>query len=440
MRGEMKELCKWVMDTALKKGASDCRVRMSRNRSVEINYRDRKPDVIKEAVTRNIGLTLYMDNRYSDQSTPDLRKPELEKFIEKAVRNTKFVEEDPYRSLPDPDYYEGRKDMNLQIYDEDMTAMSPEKRHKIAKEIEEACLDEGGDKVVSVEAGINDDSWEEVVMNSQGFEGSNRATSCWTGASMTARDEGDRRPNGYHWVGCRLMEDLPPARETGKMAAKRTLDLLGAKKLPTETLPIIVENRVGSNVVWGLLSGFYGGNIQQKRSFLAGMKGKMIASNILSIQDNPFIPRGFGSRLYDWDGLPAKPIMLVNEGKLENYLIDWYYSRKLECEPTTGGTSNLVIQPGQQSVSDLMQNLGRGILITGFIGGNSNEATGDFSVGINGKLFENGEPVQSIAEMNIAGNHLTFWKKLIALGNDPWKYSNWLTPSMVFEDVVVSGV
>jgi len=132
--------------------------------------------------------------------------------------------------------------------------------------------------------------------------------------------------------------------------------------------------------------------------------------------------------------------MLVNEGRLENYLIDWYYSRKLECEPTTGGTSNLVIQPGKQSVSDLMKNLGRGILITGFIGGNSNEATGDFSVGIIGKLFEKGEPVQSIAEMNIAGNHLTFWKKLIALGNDPWKYGNWLTPSMVFEDVVVSGV
>jgi hypothetical protein len=41
---------------------------------------------------------------------------------------------------------------------------------------------------------------------------------------------------------------------------------------------------------------------------------------------------------------------------------------------------------------------------------------------------------------NIAGNHLTFWKKLIGLGNDPWKYGNWLTPGMVFEDVVVSGV
>ena len=132
--------------------------------------------------------------------------------------------------------------------------------------------------------------------------------------------------------------------------------------------------------------------------------------------------------------------MILSEGKIEEFLIDWYYSRKLDCEPTTGGTSNLIIPPGTKSPEMLMKELGRGIFITGFIGGNSNSATGDFSIGIIGKLFENGMPVQSVAEMNIADNHLNFWNKLSAIGNDPWKYGSWLTPSLVFDDVVVSGL
>ena len=64
--------------------------------------------------------------------------------------------------------------------------------------------------------------------------------------------------------------------------------------------------------------------------------------------------------------------------------MDWYYSRKLGWEPTTGSPSNLVIPPGPRSVAEIMKDLGRGILITGFIGGNSNPTTGDMSIGIIG--------------------------------------------------------
>ena len=87
-----------------------------------------------------------------------------------------------------------------------------------------------------------------------------------------------------------------------------------------------------------------------------------------------------------------------------------------------------------------MKDLGRGILVNGFIGGNSNSNTGDFSVGITGTLFEGGEPAQAVAEMNIAGNHLELWNRLAEAANDTWAYSSWRLPGLVFTDVVVSGV
>lgn len=437
---DFRELADWVIDQTLKAGAKDCKVNLSKRRFVEINYRDRKPEVIKEATTQGLNLQVYINNRYASQSTPDFRKSTLSGFITDVIDSAKIMEEDPFRTLPDPKYYAGRTTSNLQLADPAQNQLTPEERHAMAKAVEDACLKLGGSKVISVEAGEYDDTNEEFVKTSNGFEGTNSSTQCWTGASMTAQDEGDRRPAGYHWVGCRYRSDLPSLQEVGTMAARRTLDLMGGKKIQTETLPIIIENREVGRVLGGLFDPMSAGSIQQKRSFLADKKGQIVASKLFTVQDDPFLTRGLGSKYYDGDGFPAKKRNLFTQGMLNEFLVDWYYSRKLGWEPTSGSTSNLIIPPGTRSVEDIIKDMDRCLLITGFIGGNSNSTTGDFSVGIIGKLFNKGQFVQNVAEMNMADNHLKFWNKLVEVGNDPWIYSSQRLPSLVFDGVVVSGI
>lgn len=437
---EFQELAVWVIDQTKKAGAKDCKVNLSKRRSVEINYRDRQPEVIKEATTKNLNLQVYINNRFASQSTPDFRKSTLGSFISDVVESAKIMEEDPFRTLPDPTYYAGRTTIDLQLADPDQERLTPEERHQMAQTVEKACLEQGGNKVISVEAGESDETYEEFVKSSNGFIGANRTTQCWIGASMTAQDEGDRRPAAYNWVGCRYRADLPSIEEVGKIAAKRTLDLLGGKKIGTETLPIIIENRGVERVIYGLFEPMSAGNIQQKRSFLADKKGQAVASKLLTIEDDPFINRALGSRYYDGDGFPAKKRNLLTEGVLNDFLTDWYYSRKLGWEPNSGSISNLIIPPGKRSIDDIVKDLGRCIVITDFIGGNSNATTGDFSIGIIGKLFDKGQFVQNVAEMNIADNHLKFWNKLIEVGNDPWIYSQARLPSLVFDGVVVAGI
>ena len=182
-----------------------------------------------------------------------------------------------------------------------------------------------------------------------------------------------------------------------------------------------------------------GQNLQQKSSFLLEKKNQIIGNKLLILIDNPLVVRGLGSRLFDSDGIPCTERTMIDEGILREYYISWYYSRKLECEPTTGGSTNLIIPPGARPVEEIMKDLDRGILITGVIGGNSNSTTGDFSLGIFGQLFDHGNLVQPLAEMNIADNHLLFWNKLIEIADDPWKYSSWQLPSLVFKDIMVSG-
>jgi len=111
-----------------------------------------------------------------------------------------------------------------------------------------------------------------------------------------------------------------------------------------------------------------------------------VGSEKLTLIDDPFIPGGLGSRTFDGQGIAAKKMVMIEAGVLREFYVDWYYGRKLGWEPTTGSPSNLVIPAGKRSVKEIMKDLGRGIFVTGFIGGNSNSTTGDFSIGIIGQL------------------------------------------------------
>jgi PmbA protein len=440
MNKEMQDLTAWAIKTAKSAGANDCKVSINSQRDVQISYRQRKPETIKEATTKQLYIQIFVNGRYSQQTTSDLRKDALKEFIGNAITATKLLAEDPFRTLPDPKYYEGRKEMDLGTVDPTYKQFTPEDRHNIVKTIENTILEKGGDKVVTTTASGQDGHSESVTMTSNGFSGSTEDTFYVAGAQMTIQDEGDRRPNGYEFVMTKNRKDMPPPEKIGEGCVKRTMSLLGAKKIKTETLPIIIENRGVGRIFGGFLQAMTGRSIQQKQSFLADKKGTQVGSKHFTIVDDPFVKAGLASRLFDGDGFAAKKRVMIDKGVLKEFYVDWYYSRKLEWEPTTGGPSNLTVSPGKRSVKEIMKDLGRGVFITGFIGGNSNPTTGDASIGIIGQLFEGGKPVQAISEMNISDNHLKLWNKLIEVANDPYPYSSMRFPSMVFEDIVVSGL
>jgi PmbA protein len=440
MKKELYDLAEKAIKIAKSAGADDCRVSIGAERFVEIGYRDRKPENIKEASTKLMRVEIFVNKRYSSQTTSDLRPESLKTFIGNAITSTKLLAEDPFRTLPDPKYYQGRAEIDLKQYDPDYEKVSPESRHGFVKAIEESCLAKGGDKVISVTAMTYDSHDEQILMASNGFDGYQEASVFYGAAEMTAKDEGDRRPAEYS-VGVALSRKaLPRPEDIGAEAARRTLSLLGAKKLKTETLPVIIENRVVARFGGGFMQAMFGRSIQQKQSFLADKKGQKVASQVLTLVDDPFIPGALGSRTFDGEGIAAKKRVMIDAGVLKDFYVDWYYGRKLGWEPTTGSPSNLIVPPGKRSIKEIMKDLGRGIFITGFIGGNSNSTTGDTSIGITGQLFEKGELVHPVSEMNIADNHLKIWQRLTEAANDPYPYSPQRFPSLVFADVVVAGI
>jgi PmbA protein len=426
---------------ALKDGASGVAARVAKVRDVSVQWRDGQIEQVSESTTRGLALSLYVDGRFASVSTSDLRPEALPSFISDAVSMTRTLSEDPFRTLPDPSLYLDRSDVDLEFADPAYATLTAPRRRELAKAIEDAArATTDASRILSVTTGVSDSRSEFFRLTSNGFEGARIDTSFWLSGSVTVQDPDGRRPEDGDFAGGRFLADLGDPVAVGRESSRRALARIGATKAPSKVMTMVLDCRAAGRLVSALLGPLSASSIQQRRSFLEGRSGQIIGSPLLHIDDDPLIPRGFGSRHFDGEGISAKRFPVFEQGALRNYYVDTYYGRKLGLPPTTGGTSNLTWARGSRTQAELMADAGEGVFVTGFLGGNSNGTTGDYSLGIQGFMIRNGALAEPVAEMNISGNQLELWKRLVAVGNDPYEYSPLRTPTLVFEGISFAGV
>ena len=141
------------------------------------------------------------------------------------------------------------------------------------------------------------------------------------------------------------------------------------------------------------------------------------------------------------EGVATQPRTLVENGVLKGYVLSSYSARKLGMQTTgnAGGVHNLALQPGSQSLDDLMKDMQQGLLVTELIGHGVNNVTGDYSRGVVGYWIENGEIQYPVEEITVAGNLKNIFQKIIAVGNDVDQRSNIRTPSVLIDAMMVAG-
>lgn len=436
---ERLELAQWAAEAALNAGADQAAVKVAGGRSVDVEFRDGRIEKLQESTQSSLALTLYAGKRYSTHSTSDTRREFLAGFIKEAVAMTKYLAQDEHRALPDPKLYEGRQELELRVRDPGWEAMETTERIRVAREIETAARAES-DRVISVTSGFGDALVASAQVHTNGFVGERESTVFYAGAEATVRDDAGGRPEDWDYATVRLRNDLPAPEGLGRNAVRNALRKIGQGKVESGLYDMVVHNRGSERLVSALVGPMSARALQQKSSFLDGMLGKSIGSESLTLTDSPFLPGGLGSRLFDDEGIAAVARVVVEKGVLRSYYVDDYYGRKLGMDRTSGSTSNLVLAPGSSTPEQLVAGVKKGILVTQFLGGNSNSTTGDFSFGIAGQLIADGKLVRPVNEMNISGNLRELWTRLAAAGNDPYRYSAWRIPSLLFTGIQFSGM
>jgi PmbA protein len=135
----------------------------------------------------------------------------------------------------------------------------------------------------------------------------------------------------------------------------------------------------------------------------------------VDVIDDPLRKGRFGSRAFDGEGRPVARTALVKDGVLTQWLLNGPSARQLGLapngfasmgfgDPPGVSSSNLDLQPGPRSLAELMADAKSGLLVTDMFGPSLNPNTGDYSVGVSGFWFENGERAYPVSEVTVAGD------------------------------------
>lgn len=435
---ENKELARWAMEYALKNGCQASRVGLYSGSSSTFEIRDRKVDRLHQASENSLVLHLFVDGRYGSYSTNRLDKKELEKFIQNSVATTRFLAEDKARALPDASkYYRGGMP-DLQLLDPAFDTIDPDEKVAAAMQVCEEMMDKD-ERLISANASYNDEKSFKYLVASNGFEGEASGSSFSLTASASIRGEGDARPESYWYESALYFNELPK-KGIGTEALGRALRKLGQRKIASGKYPMVVDAMNSDQLLSPLISALYGSAIQQKNSFLLDKIGQPVGSAAFTLMDEPHLPKASGARYFDGEGVATRRMPVFEKGVLKTYYIDTYSANKMGIEPTIASPSLLTLAPGDKDLEGLIGSVSKGILVTGFNGGNCNSTTGDFSYGVEGFLIENGRLAKPVSEMNVTGNMIALWSSLREAGSDARLSSSWRVPSLLFDGVAFSGL
>jgi PmbA protein len=426
------------MDCALKNGCQGVRINLYSGSNTSFEIRDMKIDRLQQASENALALRIFVDGRFGSYSTNRLDKKELEKFIRNATDSTRYLAEDNARTLPDASLYYKGGGADLQLYDAAFESIRPDDKVALAMQVCDEIMGRD-ERLVSAESSYSDEENFRYMIASNGFEGESSTSSFTLVGSASIKGDGDARPSSYWYDSSLYYADLIK-NGIGTKALERTLRKLGQHKIASARLPMVVDFMVVRQLLAPVISALYGASIQQKNSFLLDKLNRKVMGDRMTLIDEPHLPQSAGARYFDGEGVATKPWSVFDAGTLKTCYIDTYYANKMETEQTVDSPSILTMPSGDRNVDGLVASLDRGILVTGFNGGNCSSTTGDFSYGIEGFLIEKGQLTQPVNEMNITGNMLALWSNLVETGNDPRTSSDWRIPSLLFDGVDFSGI
>ena len=411
-------------------------------------------DKVSHCLDRSISVCLFVDGKFGSFSTNRLVENELDDFLKKAISTVRMLADDPCRDLPDPSrtVKTALTGKELKLYDDDYPRLTSDRRLKMAlnASIFKKHCDEG---LISEEGEYSDTIFDSMVIDSNGLRCRHTETSFEYGVEVTVQDADGNRFSSYWWDAAPMLNDLK-INGCGEVAFKRAISQTGPVRIGSGKYAMVIESEVASRLVTPVLNAMGGYSLQQKNSFMLDSLGKKVFPQWLSIRDMPVSVGETGSRLFDSEGVATKETPIVENGVVMEYFVNTYMANKMGIGPTIEDATRPVLLPcvapsvaskvtstssGEMGREELMRLIGDGILVTGFNGGNSNAATGDFSFGVEGFLFKDGKVVHPVREMLITGNLLTLWNNLLAAGNDARFCKSKLIPTLAFGNVDFSA-
>ncbi|MCX6597339.1 MAG: metallopeptidase TldD-related protein [Acidobacteria bacterium] len=444
----IQQLATDVVARALKLGATEAECTVAEGNEFSASVRLGEVEQLKEAGSRGAGIRVLVGQRTGSATTSDLTKEGVERMVRAAIENASVTTDDPFAGLPDEAEL-GSIDVDLETYSESVEQLEAEWKIAQAKAAEAAAL-QFDPRITNSEGGSFDTYLSSrAFANSRGFSGLARSSSCSISAVPVAK-EGEKMERDYWFSIARRPDRLEAADLVGRLAAQRAVRRLGARKVSTQKVPIVFEPRIARTLLANLFEAVSGDSIYRQASFLNGQLGARVASEYITVIDDPTIPGLFGSSPFDDEGVRARRKVVVERGILKTYLHNTYTAKKLGTT-TTGNAArglagnayvdhgNFFLEAGSKTPEQMIGGIKSGLYVTELMGQGVNVVNGDYSRGAAGMWIENGELAYPVSEITIAGNLKQMLLDIEEPGVDLEFRGSIASPTLMIREMTVSG-
>ena len=434
---DLYDLARYVNKQAQAKGASESEVEIDVDSGTSVSVRLKELESVTLNNDKSLSITVYFGKKRGIATTSDFSKEAIESCLAAACDIAKFTGEDKAFGLASSKLYP-KKDIELDLYhpfEDSQDAM-------IAKVlvVEKTAL--SFDKRISNSEGANFSTSNNLFVqaNSNGFIGGFPSSRHTISCSVIAKDSSGMQRD-YSYSNSRKISNLQSLEEIGETSAQRALNRLMPKPIKTGRYPVIFESQVATSLVSSIVSASSGSNQYRKTSFLLNSLDKKIASENLTINEDPYLRHGNATTYFDGEGVYVKPRVVVDKGFLKGYFLSSYSARRLKMQTTgnAGGAHNLIASFSSHSFKELIQKMGRGLVVTELMGQGLNMVTGDYSRGVAGFWVEEGVIVHAVEEITIAGNMRDMLLNISNIGNDTYRNGSQYIGSVLIDEMTIAS-
>lgn len=367
--------------------------------------------------------------------------------IDSALRTAGITEKDESLELPEP-----LRPETPEVFDPAVEALGEDEAIRNALLVEESSLsiDKRLKRVRKASASF---SVQDIsVVNSRGVSYAYTSTSLSAQTMVVAEDSGDSQ-TGWGFQAGRFLGDVL-YEQVGMEAARRAIELLGARCIETVKAPVLLDRSVAAGFLSVFASMLSSESVQKGKSLLKGKVGQKVVSGLIDIIDDGLLARAPGTRHIDDEGVPACRKELVAEGVLRGLMYSTHTAKKDNVRSTgnavrsstfsipSTGPLNLFIdsRATKQPLESMLEGMNSGLYVTEAMGMHTvDPISGEFSVGVTGLWVERGKIRYPVKEAVISGNVLEFFGDLQAVGSDLTFYGAIGSPSILMGPIDISA-
>lgn len=416
----MNDFAQKALDAAQLAGVSPAEVTVSSSESFSVRVRGQKLEDYKVSDRFHLVLRGMWQGRIGTASTQAMDAQSLDMLIQGMKESAELIETDEQDEILPPDNaYE-----KVCNYSEDVQRISAEEKIALAMRIDARLA--GRDVRVKPDASLVASTSETFSLkNTLGLDLSHRSNMIYAYASCLAK-EGENAATGFKLLWGYSMEDVD-AIAVADGCAKDALEKLGAGRITSGARSVVIRNNAMADLLSTFSGVFSADNAQKGMSLLAGKEGQHIASEAVTLVDDPLMLWGLGSCPFDREGAATMTKSVIENGRLTTLLHNRKTAKKAGVM-TTGNAagsgrvapSNLYIRPGSVSMEDMLAQMENGLLITELSGlhAGANPISGDFSLLARGFEVIGGKMVRAAEQFTVAGNFYALLENVVAAADD----------------------